>query len=649
MTSPSSDTQKIPPQPQALRDSFVTPSVGGLLDDGSDVQELAQMSLANRRQGFIGKRRQRKVVASSGDEDDVLVHNPSSKRQIVTARAAYSSKASRLDVTHRASSSHSSTSFNKRRSGQFDDLLFSADERHASPVPPTANSRSRVRKAIAPSTQAALNGLKERRARRGPRTPTRSSDFPDDRPGRLVIVSDNERSLSPPRTSRRRRSSGRAKPATQVHLDPDDESTREAETEEEEDMLEGLKLDNPEDYRVEGRLRLGVIEVSSSSEGGGEESDSAEEYFGDDLLPDGTVRDPFRTEEDEMRDFITDDGHDSASYELPAEFAGARGQSEDTRFRIVFQYFLYLAMHGPERARNLPEREKAYFEPFLSSMRTRMTDYRNNRVRSQAWRQEFVHKLLKYPYFCAQFVKPEPGCDACNLSGRISSFAMSLEGRPYDSVTFEYVTDSDDDSESSNAEEDDEWDELEKLRGTNKGKDSPQGKIAREKSQMMEHLRVDYEWLEHGEGMDNGEAGEAEEVEQRNVDSYIIGKYCKRRAQIFHRISHWEFILFHRIKQLYTDLLTRMGYKVPGSLSEDRAKKYAAEHDDYYLGRRNTRQRTMADRAAVLRGSDFPEDCEDLESVLQWMIGERYVSEQQEWIENLIERAENLDKIPSDR
>ncbi|ODN97224.1 hypothetical protein I350_08204 [Cryptococcus amylolentus CBS 6273] len=642
MTSPSSNTPEIPPQPQALRDPFVTPSVGGLLDNGSDVQELAQMPLANRQQGSIGKRRHIKVVASSGDEDDVVVLNPRSKRRIVTARAANSSKASRVDVTHRASSFHSATPVNKRRFGKFDggrevdydDLFFSADERHASPLPPTANSRSRVREAIAPSTQAALDGLKERRARRGP-PPTRSSDFPDDCPGRLVIVSDSERSLSPPRTSRRRRSSGKAKPATQVYLDPDDKSTHEAETEEEEDMVEGLKLDNPEDYRVEGRLksprketrkqrairhlknkRLGVIEVSSSSEGGGEESDSAEEYFG---------------------------------YELPAEFAGARGQSEDTRFRIVFQYFLYLAMHGPERARDLPEREKAYFEPFLSSMRTRMTDYRNNRVRSQAWRQELVHKLLKYPYFCAQTVEPEPGCDACNLSGRISSFAMSLEGRPYDSVTFEYVTDSDDDLESSNAEEDDEWNELEKLRGTRKGKDSPQGKIAREKSQMMEHLRVDYEWLEHGEGMIHGEAGEAEEAEQRKVDSYIIGKYCKRRAQIFHRISHWEFILFHRIKQLYTDLLTCMGYKVPGSLSEDRAKKYAAEDDDYYLGRRNTRQRTMADRAAVLRGTDFPEDCEDLESVLQWMIGERYVSEQQEWIENLIERAENLDKIPSDR
>ncbi|WVQ76225.1 hypothetical protein IAR50_005890 [Cryptococcus sp. DSM 104548] len=667
-----------PPRPQAIQDVLADPSLNDLLDDGSDIQDLAEMPLAKRRQKTAIKRSRQNAVASSGDEhDEITVLEPKLKRWTSAARQSFSENP-RGSAARRASYHVASSSRPRKSDGDlkvdYHELLASGDERDASPNPLATNffrtpSHSEVRQITVSSSREALNRLKKKRARHALPTLTRSSEDLGDRPGRLIIVSDNEHSSPPPATYKRHRLSEKGKHATQACLDPDDEPAHEAETDEEQDMVESIKLDNPEDFQVESRLRsskketqgqrairhlknrrLGITEVSSSSEGD-EEPDSAEEYYGDDLLPDGTVRDPFITEENEMYDFIEDDGQDPAGYELPAQFAGARGQSEETKFRIVFQYFLYLAMHGPERARDLPEKEKTYFEPFLDSMRTRMTDYRNSRVRSQAWRQELVRKLSKYPYFCVQFVDPEPGCDACNMSGRISRFALSLEGRPYDPVTFESVTDSHDDSDSSSiAEEDDqEWDGHDKPWETSKGKGNTEEKTAKREYQLA-HLRVDYEWLEYEGGMDIGEeAEEKEEVEQRNVDSYLIGRYCKRRAQVFHMFSHWEFILYHRIKQLYTDLLTRMGYKVPDVRSAREAQNYAVDDEDHFPGRTDTRQILMKDRAAVLRGINFPEDCEDLESVLQWMIGERYVQEQQEWIETLIEKAENLEKMPSDR
>lgn len=63
---------------------------------------------------------------------------------------------------------------------------------------------------------------------------------------------------------------------------------------------------------------------------------------------------------------------------------------------------------------------------------------RDSLVTSSVWRPHFKKPLETFPKFeiiDLDFV--EPGCDACNLGGRLSKRMARVGGEPYDKLSFE--------------------------------------------------------------------------------------------------------------------------------------------------------------------------------------------------------------------
>lgn len=191
-----------------------------------------------------------------------------------------------------------------------------------------------------------------------------------------------------------------------------------------EDMVEAIKLDDPERFKATSRLRhtrletaqqrrirklrnkrLGIKDDSSGSSGEEDawENDGEDEPIyvssGDNNDDYGNVQEDDVAEED-ISNFIVDDGSQPLAEDLlPPEFSRNALQSTEYKFRVVFHYFLLLAMKGAKHVLPLDKKTREYFGPPLADLRRRMKDYQNNRVRSQVWSRELVQILEKYPCF----------------------------------------------------------------------------------------------------------------------------------------------------------------------------------------------------------------------------------------------------------
>lgn len=176
----------------------------------------------------------------------------------------------------------------------------------------------------------------------------------------------------------------------------------EAETEEEDEGV--LELDNPERFATTSRLRerhkgkreMALERLSAkrqnkglpqeSDEGSGEDEGTGEDEADEGASGSGTDGD--------MDGFIEDDD-DFDAIQLPAEFSRAANTNE-YRFKVMFQFLLILVIHGPD-VLPLEGEQKEYFRQPLALLRAHIRNIRDARVRSQIWKDEFIKAMTKYP------------------------------------------------------------------------------------------------------------------------------------------------------------------------------------------------------------------------------------------------------------
>jgi len=116
------------------------------------------------------------------------------------------------------------------------------------------------------------------------------------------------------------------------------------------------------------------------------------------------------------------------------------------------------------------------------------------------------------------------GCEACHLD-RVSNRRATLSGKPYDPLGFEPLMENfeedrasggdDDDSVSEQTRESDGDDETETNGETNDQDDS-----------------------------DREYRGQSNSSSNEDHHQFNIGRFCARRAEVFHELTHWEIILF---------------------------------------------------------------------------------------------------------
>ena len=74
----------------------------------------------------------------------------------------------------------------------------------------------------------------------------------------------------------------------------------------------------------------------------------------------------------------------------------------------------------------------------LQIARRKLAGMKDSSVTSSVWKTPFKKALEMYPNFeTLQMDFASPGCDACNLGGRLSTIVGRVSGDPYDRTTFE--------------------------------------------------------------------------------------------------------------------------------------------------------------------------------------------------------------------
>jgi len=135
-----------------------------------------------------------------------------------------------------------------------------------------------------------------------------------------------------------------------------------------------------------------------------------------------------------------------------------------------------------------------YFSVPLQIARRKITGMRDSLVTSSVWRTEFKKPLEMYPDL--ETVRMDfavPNCDACHLSGRLSTLIGRCLGEPYDRLTFESLSESD----------------------------------------------------------------MSDDDEQPIKKEFNLGRFCARRTRVFHKFTHWEYALFRSLNQEVEDLRNR--------------------------------------------------------------------------------------------
>ncbi|WRT63764.1 uncharacterized protein IL334_000689 [Kwoniella shivajii] len=378
-------------------------------------------------------------------------------------------------------------------------------------------------------------------------------------------------------------------------LDPDEDAG--AETENEENMLDDLKMDEPERFKSKTRLRKrpqetaaqrSIRKLKNRREGLVESStsESSEGTFDD--SSDGSASDH------DEEDFIVPDDARTKRVQLPHEFSVDSAQTPEFKFKVVFHYLVLLVMRG-KKAFPLDRESQEYFVPQLRQFRDRMVGYRQLRVRSQIWRTNFVKAMEKYPIFdVEELMNAEPGCDACHMGGRMSRFRVNLEGEQYDQETHQPLDSSDEEDEPEDSDD-----------------------------------------------------SEASERKRRKLPrSLLMGRFCRQRAQVYHDMVHWEDELYHRIRNYYHDLL-RAKYKPVQSDSEASSSDTDEDEDPYEVKERraNRKQRRLntASRVERLRKKKLPDDPKDVDEVTEWMDKMGYQNKDFRWIETMIEKSGRLE------
>ncbi|KAL0581727.1 hypothetical protein V5O48_000309 [Marasmius crinis-equi] len=203
-------------------------------------------------------------------------------------------------------------------------------------------------------------------------------------------------------------------------------------------------------------------------------------------------RDDSKVSEDDF--IVEDDGE--ASAELPVEFSMETHQDLSHQFKKIFQFFVHIATRQPQDRHdfmlNLLESEE-YFSVPLQVFRRKLLGLRDSLVASSVWRPDFKRALENHPEF--DLVRMDfavPGCDACHLGARMSTYSARLSGKNYDRLGYGVPS-------NTGSDEDEESDE------------------------------------------------DSDDSEHDTKTQFHLGRFCARRTRVYHDISHWEYTLFKSV------------------------------------------------------------------------------------------------------
>ncbi|KAJ7582677.1 hypothetical protein C8J56DRAFT_1015417 [Mycena floridula] len=259
---------------------------------------------------------------------------------------------------------------------------------------------------------------------------------------------------------------------------------------------------------------------------------------------------------DSDEDFIVEDDGNAAAM-LPKEFSMDTHQDLAHHFKVVFQFFVHIAVRPAGEREAFMEkqmREEQYFSVPVIMARRKVVGLRDSLVASSVWRPDFKKPLEKFPQFeRLPLAFAVPSCDACHLGGRMSTVCGRLSGVPYRRDGFEEDT-SDSDSDS---------DEEHKL-----------------KKPKLE---------------------------------FQLGRFCAKRTEVFHSLTHWEYSLFQAIALEVEEL------------------QMAGRHGKKFV------------RVAYAEGKTPPEDTEDADAICEWLDERRVIDTEWQKLKSLMESARNLE------
>ncbi|KAI0807491.1 hypothetical protein C8Q74DRAFT_1188043 [Fomes fomentarius] len=289
------------------------------------------------------------------------------------------------------------------------------------------------------------------------------------------------------------------------------------------------------------------------------ESSAEEDEDGDDdAVPFAHARPDDRTvaheaeEDDEGEEgFIVED--DEQAVELPAEFSMNTYQDLLHHFKIVCQLFVHMAVHDADEREEAATRlqNNQYFEVPLKITRRKLSGMRDSLVAGSTWKPQFRKALDKYPTFELYNLEfTVLGCDACHLGGRKSTLQGRLSGSPYDPLTYETAADSE--SEDSDGEK------------------------------------------------------------STKLKQFDLGRFCAKRTRTYHRFTHWEYHLFHALRD------------------EVEALQASREGGGYV-------------QVAYVNGKEPPEDLKDADAIMDWLDQRQIIAIQWQEIKTMMESARHLE------
>ncbi|KAG8724533.1 hypothetical protein FRC09_017634, partial [Ceratobasidium sp. 395] len=193
---------------------------------------------------------------------------------------------------------------------------------------------------------------------------------------------------------------------------------------------------------------------------------------------------------DDQDSWIEDDGGEANVPILPEEYSMFGHQSLAHHFKVVMQMFVHLACTKPRK--RLPfrrdKKNDEYFGMSLRALRRKLDGMRDSLVVSSVWTSGFKKALNSHPELNISVLEfAVPGCGACRISSRMSTFRGTLDGDNYDRETFEPIV-------------------------KNESSDS-----------------------------------EPSEDQEEEATSFVLGRFCKSRVRCYHRFAHWEWQLFEAI------------------------------------------------------------------------------------------------------
>ncbi|KAI9070387.1 hypothetical protein FKP32DRAFT_1558064 [Trametes sanguinea] len=300
--------------------------------------------------------------------------------------------------------------------------------------------------------------------------------------------------------------------------------------------------------RIIGKKRGEAIQ-SGSDASSYDEDEVAKPFAG--ARP-GAASDEELDEEVDEDAFIVEDDS-AAAIELPAEFSMNTYQDLLHHFKIICQLFVHMVVHDPEDRADVATRlqKNQYFSVALQITRRKLTGMRDSLVAGSTWRPNFRKALDTYPNLEIHHLEfTVLGCAACNLGGRKSTLQGRLSGEPYDKLTYE------DEPSSDDVDEDDESNGLPK--------------------------------------------------------QFDLGRFCAKRTRTYHQFTHWEYHLYHALKD-----------EVDGLKANNEGRSFV--------------------RVAYAAGKQPPEDLTDADAIMDWLDERQVINIQWHEIKTMMDSARNLE------